>query len=277
MDIIQAVIMGVIEGVTEFLPISSTAHLTIAEKLFGYSISDPDIVAFTAIIQIGAVLATLVYFRQDIWRILIGWLNGLFDKSRRTTDYKFGWAVIIGSIPIAVIGLLFRHQIENNLRSLWLVSIALILWSVVMWIADMTAKQNRHEEAVTWRDTLIIGLAQCLALVPGVSRSGATISTGLFRGLDRVAVTRLSFFLSIPALMAAGLFEVVTKGAHISQGVGWTATIIATIVSFFVAYASVAWLLRFVSKHSFGVFIIYRIGLGLLLMVLLTSGVLSST
>lgn len=277
MDIIQAVIMGVIEGVTEFLPISSTAHLTIAEKLFGYSISDPDIVAFTAIIQIGAVLATLVYFRQDIWRILTGWLNGLFDKSRRNTDYKFGWAVIIGSIPIAVVGLLFRHQIENNLRSLWLVSLALILWSVVMWIADKTAKQNRHEEAVTWRDTLIIGLAQCLALVPGVSRSGATISTGLFRGLDRVAVTRLSFFLSIPALMAAGLFEIVTKGDHIGQGVGWTATIIATIVSFFVAYASVAWLLRFVSKHSFGVFIIYRIGLGVLLIVLITTGAITAT
>ncbi|MEK7594110.1 MAG: undecaprenyl-diphosphate phosphatase [Patescibacteria group bacterium] len=277
MDIFQAIIMGVIEGVTEFLPISSTAHLTIAENLFGYSISDPDMVAFTAIIQMGAVLATLVYFRQDIWRILTGWFGGLLDKTRRKADYRFGWAVIIGSIPIAVVGLLFRHQIENNLRSLWLVSVALIVWSLVMWWADTTAKQNRHEAAITWRDTLIVGLAQCLALVPGVSRSGATISAGLFRGLDRVAVTRLSFFLSIPALLAAGLLEIVSKGDQISQGVGWTATIVATIVSFFVAYASVAWLLKFVSKHSFSVFIIYRIGLGLLLIVLLSTGVISAT
>src|SRR5262249_10297798 len=159
----------------------------------------------------GAVLATLVYFRNDIWRIVTGWLAGLFDAKRRNTDYRFGWAVIVGSIPIGIIGLLFKDQIESGVRSLWLVSLALVLWGGVMWLADKNAKQDRHEKDTTWRDTLIIGLTQCLALVPGVSRSGATLSAGLFRGLDRVAVTRLSFFLSIPALLGAGALEAVSK------------------------------------------------------------------
>ncbi|MDB5164471.1 MAG: undecaprenol kinase [Candidatus Saccharibacteria bacterium] len=276
MGIVEAIILGIIEGVTEFLPVSSTAHLTIAEKLFGHSINSPDVVAFTAIIQIGAVLATLVYFRQDIWRIVTGWLRGLTNSSQRQGDYRFGWAVIIGSVPIAIVGLLFKDKVEHNLRSLWLVSTALVLWSVVMWWADRTAKQNRHEKDTTWRDTLIIGLTQCLALIPGVSRSGATMSAGLFRGLDRVAVTRLSFFLSIPALLAAGLLEATSKSSDISNGVGWTATLIATVVSFIVAYGSIAWLLNFIAKHSFNVFIVYRIILGLGLILLLASGVLSA-
>lgn len=276
MGIIEAVVLGIVEGVTEFLPVSSTAHLTITEKLFGFSISDPGITAFTAIVQLGATIATLLYFRQDIWRIVTGWLAGLFNASKRhTMDYRFGWAVIIGSIPIAVIGLLFKDQVEHNLRSLWLVGIALIAWSGVMWLADRTARQNRHERDTTWRDTLVIGLAQCLALVPGVSRSGATMSAGLFRGFDRVAVTRLSFFLGIPALLAAGILEAVTKASDISSGVGWTPTIIATITTFAVAYVSIAWLLKYIAKHTYTVFIIYRVGLGLVLLALLATGVLS--
>ncbi len=277
MGILAAILLGVIEGVTEFLPISSTAHLTIAEKLLGYSIGDSDITAFTAIIQVGAVLATLVYFRRDIWRIVSGWIGGLLANNKRGADYRFGWAVIIGSIPIGIVGLLFKDQIEHGLRSLWLVSAALIVWSGVMWLADRTARQNRHEKNTTWRDTLIIGLAQCLALIPGVSRSGATMSAGLFRGLDRVAVTRLSFFLSIPALLAAGLLQAVSQGGNISQGVGWTATLVATIVSFIVAYASIAWLLNFVAKHSFNVFIVYRLALGVILIILLATGLMRAT
>ena len=277
MGILEAILLGVIEGVTEFLPISSTAHLTIAEKLLGHSISDPDITAFTAIIQVGAVLATLVYFRKDIWRIVTRWLKGLLTSGERGADYRFGWAVIIGSVPIGAIGLVFRDQIEHDLRSLWLVSAGLVVWSGVMWLADRTALQNRHEKDTTWRDTLIIGLTQCLALIPGVSRSGATMSAGLFRGLDRVAVTRLSFFLSIPALLAAGLLQTVSEWDKVSQGVGWTATLVATVVSFVVAYISIAWLLNFVAKHSFNVFIIYRLGLGALLIILLTTGVISAT
>lgn len=277
MGILEAILLGIIEGITEFLPVSSTAHLTIAENLMGFSVQDADIVAFTAVIQIGAILAAVLYFRKDILRIVSGWLKGLFAADKRGTDYRFGWAVIIGSIPIAAIGLLFKDQIENGVRSLWLVATALIIWSGVMWLADRTAKQDRHEKDTTWRDTLIIGLIQCLALVPGVSRSGATISAGLFRGLDRVAVTRLSFFLAIPALLAAGLLEAASRWDQIAQGVGWTATLVATAVSFVVAYASIAWLLNFVAKHSFSVFIVYRVALGVLLIILLATGAIAAT
>lgn len=276
MSIIEAIVMGVIEGVTEFLPVSSTAHLTIAEKLFGYSVSDPDITAFTAIIQAGAILATLIYFRQDIRRMLTGWFGGLFNSAKRGADYKFGWAVLIGSLPIGVVGLLFKDRIETTLRSLWLVGFALLIWSGVMWLADRRAKETRHEADITWKDTLVIGAVQCLALVPGVSRSGATMSAGLFRGLDRLAVTRLSFFLSIPALLAAGALQAITEAGNVSNGVGWPATITATIVSFIVAYASIAWLLKYVARHNFSAFIIYRVLLGTGLLVLLAAGVISA-
>lgn len=278
MGIFDAIILGIIEGITEFLPVSSTAHLTIAEKLLGYSINDADITAFTAIIQIGAIFATLLYFKKDIWQIVTGWISGIINGDKRSTqEYRFGWAVIIGSIPIGIIGLLFKDQIEHNLRSLWLVGIALIAWSAVMWLADKAAKQSRHEADVTWKDTLFIGAAQCLALVPGVSRSGATMSAGLFRDLDRVTVTRLSFFLSIPALLAAGMLETVSKYSDISSGVGWTATAIATITSFGVAYLSIAWLLKYVAKHTYSVFIVYRLIIGTALLVLLASGIVAST
>lgn len=274
MGILEALLLGLIEGLTEFLPISSTAHLTIAERLLGYSIDSPDITAFTAIIQAGAVLATLIYFRQDIRRIVTGWLRGLFDPANRGLDYRFGWAVLLGSIPIGIVGLAFKGQIETTLRSLWYVAIALILWSGVMWLADRTAKQDRHEEDVTWRDTLVIGLVQCLALIPGVSRSGATMSAGLFKGLDRVTVTRLAFFLSIPALLAAATLQSITQYDNISNGVGWTATMVGTVTSFVVALATISWLLRFVAKHSYSVFIIYRLALGGTLLILLITGVL---
>ncbi len=278
MDLLQAVILGIIEGITEFLPISSTGHLTIAEKLMGLSITDPSVTAFTAIIQTGAILATVLYFRKDIGRIISGWFSGVVNpKKRKAYEYRFGWAVILGSVPIAVVGLAFKDQIENDLRSLWLVGIALLLWSGVMWAADRTAKQNRHEKDTTWKDTLFIGIAQCLALVPGVSRSGATMSAGLVKGFDRVTVTRLSFFLSIPALLAAGLLETVTKYDQIALGVGWTATIVATAVSFVVAYAAVAWLLKFIAKNDFTVFIVYRVVLGVLLLTLLATGAVSAT
>lgn len=278
MGIIEAVALGIIEGITEFLPISSTAHLTIAEKLFGHSIDSPDVTAFTAIIQVGAIIATLVYFRQDLWRIGRFWLVGLLRAKERTHhDYHFGWAVIIGSIPIGIAGLVFKDQIESDLRSLWIIGAALVVWSGVMWLADRSARQTRHEDDVTWKDTLLMGLVQCLALFPGVSRSGATLSAGLWRGLDRVTVTRLSFFLSIPALLAAGALQLATEHDRIGSGVGWPATITATIVSFIVAYAAVAWLLKFVAKHSFNVFILYRLGLGLLILGLLATGTLSAT
>lgn len=277
MQVWHAIILGVIEGITEFLPISSTGHLTIAEKMLGYSISDSSITAFTAIIQSGAVLATVVYFWKDISRVLMAWVRGLFvNKYRKNSDYKYGWAIIIGSIPIAIIGILFKDEIETVLRSLWFVAIALILWSLVMWWADKKAKQNLHEEDITWRDTLAVGIAQCLALIPGVSRSGATMSAGLLRNFDRVAVTKLSFFLSIPALSAAGILQIISKHSAIGASVGWTATIIATLISFVVAYISVAWLLKFVAKHDYSVFIWYRVIVGVLLLIALATNFISA-
>ena len=277
MQVWHAIILGVIEGITEFLPISSTGHLTIAEKMLGYSISDSSITAFTAIIQSGAVLATVVYFWKDISRVLMAWVRGLFvNKYRKNSDYKYGWAIIIGSIPIAIIGILFKDEIETVLRSLWFVAIALILWSLVMWWADKKAKQNLHEEDITWRDTLAVGIAQCLALIPGVSRSGATMSAGLLRNFDRVAVTKLSFFLSIPALSAAGILQIISKHSAIGASVGWTATIIATLISFVVAYISVAWLLKFVAKHDYSVFIWYRVIVGVLLLIALANNFISA-
>lgn len=277
MQVWHAIILGVIEGITEFLPISSTGHLTIAEKMLGYSISDSSITAFTAIIQSGAVLATVVYFWKDISRVLMAWIRGLFvNKYRKNSDYKYGWAIIIGSIPIAIIGILFKDEIETVLRSLWFVAIALILWSLVMWWADKKAKQNLHEEDITWRDTLAVGIAQCLALIPGVSRSGATMSAGLLRNFDRVAVTKLSFFLSIPALSAAGILQIISKHSAIGASVGWTATIIATLISFVVAYISVAWLLKFVAKHDYSVFIWYRVIVGVLLLIALATNSISA-
>lgn len=277
MQVWHAIILGVIEGITEFLPISSTGHLTIAEKMLGYSISDSSITAFTAIIQSGAVLATVVYFWKDISRVLMAWIRGLFVKKyRKNNDYKYGWAIIIGSIPIAIIGILFKDEIETVLRSLWFVAIALILWSLVMWWADKKAKQNLHEEDITWRDTLAVGIAQCLALIPGLSRSGATMSAGLLRNFDRVAVTKLSFFLSIPALSAAGILQIISKHSVIGASVGWTATIIATLISFVVAYISVAWLLKFVAKHDYSVFIWYRVIVGVLLLIALATNFISA-
>ena len=275
----QAIILGIIEGVTEFLPVSSTGHLTIVEKLMGMRIDDPSLTAFTAVIQIGAILAAIIYFWSDIWRVLSAWWRGLWWKrARRQFDYAYGWAIIIGSVPIAVIGLLFKDQVETVLRSLWFVAVALIGWSLVMWWADKRSEKTKHrsEQQTTWRDTLAIGVGQCLALIPGISRSGATISVGLLRGFDRVAVTKLSFFLGIPALMAAGLLEMLTASKHIAGGVGWAATILATIVSFVVGYLAISWLLKFVARNDFSLFIWYRVGLGVLIIGLLTIGAIGA-
>jgi undecaprenyl-diphosphatase len=277
-NVLEATLLGAVEGLTEFLPVSSTGHLTILEKLLGYSIDDADITAFTAIIQVGAVFATLLYFRSDFRRIITAWARGLARPQWRDhPDYRFGWAVLIGSVPIGLVGLLFKDVVETTLRSLWFVGAALILWSLVMSYADGNATQKRHEQDVTWRDTLAIGLTQCLALIPGVSRSGATMSAGLMRHLDRVTVTRLSFFLSIPALFAAAALEVLTSAGDISGGVGWPATILATAVSFAVAYGAIAWLLRFIGKHSYTGFIVYRVLLGTSVLGLVATDVVSAS
>jgi undecaprenyl-diphosphatase len=276
-NLATAVLFGVVEGVTEFLPVSSTGHLTILARLLGYEVDAPDVTAFTAIIQTGAVLATLIYLRDEFRRIVFALIRGLFRRGwRADPDWRFGWAVVLGSIPIGIAGLAFQDQIETTFRSLWFVAAALILWSGPMLYADRTATQKLGESDITWKDTLIIGTAQCLALIPGVSRSGATMTAGLLRGFDRVAVTRLSFMLSVPALTAAGVLQGVSAAGDISAGIGWPATLVATVVSFVVAYFSVAWLLRFVARHTFLIFIVYRVALGALLLALLVSGTVSA-
>jgi undecaprenyl-diphosphatase len=275
MDYIQAIILGIVEGLTEFLPISSTGHLTIAAKMMGLSIDDPAVTAYTAVIQMGAILAVVVYFATDIWRIARAWAKGLVKPDLRgTQDHRMGWYVIVGSIPIGVVGLLLKDFITGPLRSLWVVAFALILWSAVMVYAEKRARQTRGEKDLSLRDAIVVGAVQCIALIPGVSRSGATISAGLLIGLDRVAATRLSFFLSIPALLAAGLFEL--KDA-VGGDIGIGQTVVGTVVSFLVAYASIAWLLRFVASNSIAKFVPYRVGLGLLLIVALATGVMTPT
>jgi undecaprenyl-diphosphatase len=277
LNIVEAVILGAVEGVTEFLPISSTGHLTILEKLFGYQIDDPDITAFTVIIQSGAVLATILFLRKDIARIVPAFFRGLVSaEARQHIDFRFGVAVLLGSMPIVFAALLFKDQIETTLRSLWFVAGALILWSGVMAFADRAATQQRGEKDVHWKDTIIIGVVQCMALIPGISRSGATMSAGLLRDIDRVTVTKLSFFLSIPALTGASVLQGIDEYDRISNGVGWLNTIVATVVSFVVAYLSVNWLLRYIARHSYTVFIVYRVALGALLMVLLATNVLEA-
>jgi undecaprenyl-diphosphatase len=275
MDYFQAVILGIVEGLTEFLPVSSTGHLTIAEKLLGLDVAAKDVTGFTAVIQSGAIAAVVVYFWRDIWRIAKAWALGLAKPELRgKLDHRMGWYIIVGSIPIGVVGLLARDIITDDLRSLWVVSGALILWSAVMLYAERVGSQRRQERDISMRDVLTIGLVQCVALVPGVSRSGATISTGLLVGLDRVAATRMSFFLSIPALVAAGLFEL--KDA-LSGDIGVGPTVVGTLVSFVVAYASVAWLLKFVAGNSIGKFVPYRVVLGVALAVALGAGWMSPT
>ena len=295
MSWIDAVILGIVEGLTEFLPVSSTGHLTITEKLLGLHVDNPGVTAFTAIIQIGAILATIVYFWRDILGMVVGFVRGLVSaEGRQTFEWRLALCVIVGSLPIAVVGLVAKNAIEGVLRSLWVVSAALILWSAVMVAAEWRHRKLasappvrhsteaapagvRHERDLTLTDAFLVGLAQCFALIPGVSRSGATISAGLFLGLDRVAATRLAFFLAIPALSAAGLLQAVSARHDIDQGVGWGNTLIGTVVSFVVAYASIAWLLKFVAHHPITVFVWYRVALGLALAGALAVGAIAAT
>lgn len=271
----QAIVLGIVEGVTEFLPISSTGHLKITEGLMDIPVDDKGVVAFTAVIQVGAIAAVLVYFFKDIVRFVTAWVRGLAHRDQRDShDYKFTWWVIYATIPIVIVGLAAKPLIEGPLASLWVVAGSLIVGSGVMWAADQMGRHRRGEEDTTLKDAMLVGCSQILALLfPGFSRSGATMSTGLILDLNRVAATRLSFFLGIPSLTGAGLYEL--KDA-VGGGVGVVPLAVGTVVSFVVAYASIAWLLKFVAKHSFNVFVIYRIIVGVLLFALLGAGVLNA-
>ncbi|MGV9243353.1 undecaprenyl-diphosphate phosphatase [Streptomyces sp. NPDC003710] len=271
----QAAVLGVVEGVTEFLPVSSTGHLKITEGLMGIPVDDTSVVGFTAVIQVGAIAAVLLYFFKDIVRIVSAWGRGLADKNERYHhDYKFAWWVIYATIPIVAVGLAAKPLIEGPLASLWVVAGSLIAGSGVMWAADQMGRHKRGEDDTTFKDAMLVGSSQILALLfPGFSRSGATMSTALVLDLDRVAATRLSFFLGIPALTGAGLYEL--KDA-VGAGVGAAPLAVGTAVSFVVAYASIAWLLKFVARHSFNAFVLYRIVVGVALLGLLTTGALTA-
>jgi undecaprenyl-diphosphatase len=227
---------------------------------------------------VGAILAVIVYFRRDIARLVVAFVRGVAGaEGRRDPSWREALVVIVGTIPIGVVGLAAKDVISGPLRSLWVVAGALIVWSAVMLAAERFATQKRPEESAGLVDALVVGVVQCAALVPGVSRSGATISAGLFRGLDRVAATRISFLLSIPALVAAGGLEAASQAKAVSASVGWGPTGLATLVSAVVAYASIAWLLRLVAHHRISVFVPYRVALGVLVIALLATGVLTAT
>ena len=275
LGIADSVVLGVVEGLTEFLPVSSTGHLTVVEGLLGLPVDDRAVTAYTAIIQFGAIAATFLFFRRDIARLGLAWFRGVArSEARRDPDYRFAWYVIAGSVPIVVAGLALKPLITGGLRSLWVVATALIAWSAVMWFAERAPVQKYDEEELSLRQVLTVGLAQCVALVPGVSRSGATISAGLLLGANRVAATRLSFFLAIPALTGAGLFELRDVDTSV---VGWGPLALGTLVSFAVAYASIAWLLRLVSRYPITFFVPYRIAAGIAVIILLATGVVTAT
>jgi undecaprenyl-diphosphatase len=275
MSWLQVIVLSVVQGLTEFLPVSSSGHLAIVSQLF---FADDAGASFTAVSQLGTELAVLIYFARDIGRILAAWFGGLFDASRRTSDYWLGWWVIIGTIPIGAAGLIFKHYIRNDVRNLWVIATALIVFSAVIAAAEYFGKKTRPIEEFTWRDSVVIGAAQCLALVPGVSRSGATISAGLFLGQKRDAAARFGFLLAIPAVLASGLFSL--PDAFHPSGAGLSATgpqlIVSIVIAFVIGYAAVSWFLKFLVRHGMYWFVGYRVVLGVVLLILLGTGVVAA-
>jgi undecaprenyl-diphosphatase len=279
----ESLILGLVQGLTEFLPVSSSAHLRLTAAFSGWE--DPG-AAFTAITQIGTEAAVLIYFRKDIGRIIAAWSRSLFNKEmRQDHDAQMGWLVIVGSIPIGVLGLTLKDQIEGPFRDLRITATMLIVVGIVIGVADRlaardeiggrhrVAKQRKELKDLGVRDGLIFGLCQSAALIPGVSRSGATISGGLFMGYKRESAARYSFLLAIPAVLASGLFEL--KDAMESDHVSWGPTIFATVIAFVTGYAVIAWFMKFISTKSFMPFVWYRIALGIVIIVLVVTGALS--
>jgi undecaprenyl-diphosphatase len=274
---VEAIVLGIVQGLTEFLPVSSSAHLRITSALF---FGEDAGASFTAVTQLGTEAAVLIYFAKDIWRITKAFFAGIGNAAvRATLDYRMAWYVIIGSIPIGVIGFLFKDQIRTAARNLWIVSIVLISFSFVLAVAEWWGRQTRTIERFQLRDGIVMGLAQALALVPGVSRSGATVSAGLFLGLTRETATRYSFLLAIPAVVMSGVFSI--PDVFDDSGAGLTPTVpqmvVATAIAFVLGYAAIAWLLRYVAHHTFYPFVLYRVALGSVVLGLLISGTVSAT
>ncbi len=276
MSWLQVVVLSVVQGLTEFLPISSSAHLAIASRVFFGADAGA---SFTAVSQLGTEAAVLVYFARDIVRILKAWFDGVLVKSHRdNADYRMGWYVIIGTIPIVVLGLVFKDAIRSEVRNLWVVATAMLVFSAVIAAAEYFGKQDRHAEQLTWRDGLLVGMAQCLALVPGVSRSGSTISAGLFLGLDRALSARFGFLLAIPAVFASGLFSLPDAFHPVTEGMSATGPqlLVSVITTFLIGYAAISWLLRFLTHHAMYWFVGYRVVLALTVMALLATGVVAA-
>ena len=286
MNFFQAIFLGLVQALTEYLPVSSSAHIRIiGDLMLG---SDPG-AAFTAIIQIGTELAVILYFRHDIIRILGAWFGSLFGKEGKdfksrmgahNPDTQMGWFIILGTMPILIAGLLFKHAIEGSLRNLWITVTVLALFGVLLWVVDARSKQVKTMKEMTWKDALIFGIGQMLALIPGVSRSGGTITFGRAMGYTREAAVRVSFLMAIPAVFGAGILEAVSAVKDVATGdagmfPGWGPTIAAAIVAFVVGYVVIIGFLKFVSTFSYKAFAIYRIGLAVVVALLLITGVLS--
>ncbi len=275
MSLIEAIVLGILQGLTEFLPISSSAHQLIVPAMLGWE--DPG-AAFTAVTQLGTEAAVLIYFRNDIWSIATVWLRSLYRPVLRSTVHaRMGWYLIVATIPIGLLGLTFETQIENGARDLYLVGTVLIVFGLVLGYADRVGTHERELGQISTRDGILIGLAQSLALIPGVSRSGATMSAGLLLGLDRTAAARFSFLLAIPAVVLSGLFQLasVLSGEE-GNGEPLGYILLATVIAFFVGYAAIAWLLRYLTTHSVRLFVVYRVGLGVVVLVLTASGAIHS-
>ncbi|MDO5098190.1 MAG: undecaprenyl-diphosphate phosphatase [Corynebacterium sp.] len=273
MSWLQVIVLSIVQGLTEFLPISSSGHLRIVSSLF---FGQDAGASFTAVVQLGTEAAVLVFFAKDIYRIIIGWVRGLFDKEQRGFDYRMGWMVIVGTLPVAIIGFLAKDYIREVLRNMWITATVLVLFSFVFIAAEKWGKKERDYDQLTMKDAIVMGLAQCLALIPGVSRSGGTISAGLFVGLNREVAARFSFLLAIPAVLASGLFSLPDAFApQAGLAASGAQLLVGTMIAFALGYASIAWLLKFVSHHSFSWFAAYRIPVGLFVMALLAAGILT--
>ncbi|MDF1489826.1 undecaprenyl-diphosphate phosphatase [Tessaracoccus caeni] len=269
---IEAIVLGIVQGLTEFLPVSSSAHVSITGQLF-FEGRDPG-AAFTAVTQLGTETAVLVYFWKDITRIIKKWCLALVGKQERDDpDVRMGWLVILGSVPIVVLGLLFQDAIDTSLRNLWVTVAMLAGVAVVLAIADWVGRNNTKDlTKITWGHGLLLGLFQAAALIPGVSRSGATISGGLLLGYNREAAARYAFLLAIPAVFGSGLYKLKDIGG---EATAWGPTIVATVLAFVIGYAVIAWLLRYISTHTFRIFVIYRLVLAAVVAGLLLTGVLA--
>ncbi|QHC58596.1 undecaprenyl-diphosphate phosphatase [Rathayibacter sp. VKM Ac-2760] len=282
MGLLEALILGLVQGLTEFLPISSSAHLRIVSELLPGLDGKDTGAAFTAITQLGTETAVIIYFWRDIVKIVSNWCRSLVGKVPRTdANARMGWLIIVGSLPIIVLGLLFQDQIETTLRSLWVVATTLIVFGILLGIADAVGAKKRRLRDLNVRDGLIYGGAQALALVPGVSRSGGTITAGLFMGYERKAAARYSFLLAIPAVFGSGLYQLYKSisDPEIPPNqiqVGGLETLVATIVAFVVGFVVIAFFMSYISRRSFLPFVIYRIVLGVVLMVALSTGLLAA-